>query len=112
QALSLVQQVEDTAPRSPDRVALAQLLHGSGLPSEWLTHGLEALGWLAEDRGLAGLADTDGLAWSLPMHELFECWVEHLVGRWAHGIGGQLTSGRKGQTGFPIHWRRPGTGSL
>ncbi|HEV3258569.1 MAG TPA: hypothetical protein VG013_16955 [Gemmataceae bacterium] len=112
QAQLLVQQVQDIAPRVPDRRALDQLLHDAGLPSEYLLRGLEALGWLAEDRGLAGLAETDGLAWSLRMHELFECWVEHLVGCWAHRIGGQLASGRRGQTVFPIHWRRPAAGSL
>jgi hypothetical protein len=108
----LAEQVHDVSPRTPEPRALRQFFHGTGWQSEWLLRGLEALGWLTEDRGLAGLAETDGLAWSLPMHELFERWVEHLAGHWAQGMGGQLASAHKGQTVFPLRWQPPSAGSL
>ncbi len=82
------------------------------LPSDLLRRGLEALGWLAEERGLAGLSEPDGLAWSLTMHEVFERWLGHLVERWAHRNGDQFASGQMGQTIVPIRWNQLGARSL
>ena len=46
------------------------------------------------------------------MHYVFERWVEHLVGIWSRDIGGQVSSGRAGQTMVPIRWDRPAIQSL
>ena len=73
---------------------------------------MQALEWLVDERGLAGATETDGLAWCLPMHELFERWVEHLVRIWAHGFGGRVRSGRTYETLIPIHWSRSTLQSL
>ena len=73
---------------------------------------MQALGWFVDERGLAGMAQSDGLAWSLPMHELFERWVEHLVRFWARGIGAQVRSGRTYETLVPIRWTRAEARSL
>jgi hypothetical protein len=88
------------------------LLLTNSLPSFALQRGMQALAWLVDERGLAGTAQSDGLAWCLPMHELFERWVEHLVRLWARGIGARVQSGRLHETLVPIRWKRPEARSL
>ena len=112
QAQALIVQVQDTAPRVPDRRTLQQILQGVGLPSDILRNGLQALGWIVDERGLAGEADIDGLAWTLPMHELFERWVGHLISHWAKTIGGDARAGYRGQTNVPISWSRRSVDAL
>ena len=113
QAQALILQVQDTTPRVPDRRTLQQILQGVGLPSCYiLRNGLQALGWIVDERGLAGEADIDGLAWTLPMHELFERWVGHLVSHWAKTIGGDARAGYRGQTNVPIDWSRRSVDAL
>lgn len=108
----LLQELRDTPTKSPSHRALEQLTRGTGISSTVLRDGLEALGWMVDERGLAGLSELDGLAWRLPMYDLFERWVECLVRHWAHEFGGGLTTARDGDARFPIHWERPGAGSL
>src|SRR5437879_2996558 len=50
------------------------------------------------------ISETEHLAWTLPMHELFERWVGHLVSHWAKTIGGDARAGYRGQTNVPISW--------
>lgn len=108
----LLASLRDTAARAPDRSTLDRLMLGSGLPSVVLHHGLEALGWIVDERGLAGQAETDGLAWALPMADLFERWVEHLVRHWAREIGAEVATARTGETTVAIHWPRGTASSL
>lgn len=112
QAQVLVMQVQDTAPRAPDRRTLQQILQGVGLPSDILRHGLQALGWIVDERGLAGEADIDGLAWTLPMYALFERWVGHLVSHWAKSVGGEVRAGYQGQTNVALDWSRRSVDAL
>ena len=112
QAQTIILQVQDTAPCVPDRRALQQILQGVGLPSDTLRNGLQALGWIVDEQGLAGEADIDGLAWTLPMHELFERWVGHLVSHWAKTIGAEARAGSRGQTNVPISWSRRSVDAL
>jgi hypothetical protein len=102
----LISQVQDVAPRAPDRRSLQQILQTVGLPSDTLRNGLQALGWIVDERGLAGETEIDGLAWRLTMYELFERWVGHLVAHWAKAIGGEIRAGYRGQTNVPIDWSR------
>lgn len=111
-AQALLFDLQDTPARAPDHHSLNLLLRSTGLPSEVLSRGLEALGWIADERGLAGRSPSDGLAWALPMHAVFERWVEYVVRAWAGGFGGQVRSGRTHQTSVSIQWHRPGHGSL
>ncbi|HUS93111.1 MAG TPA: hypothetical protein VM695_14730 [Phycisphaerae bacterium] len=48
----------------------------------------------------------------MPMHQLFERWVEHIVRLWAHGFGGQIKSAGRGETTVPIQWSRRGRTSM
>lgn len=108
----MLQNLKDTPSKVPDYRSLDQILHGTGIPSTVLREGLEALGWIVDERGLAGLSETDGLSWRLPMYELFERWVECVGRLWAHTFGGSIKTAKSGDARFPIHWQRPGTGSL
>ncbi len=112
QAEGLLNSLKDTSARAPDRRTLDQLMRGVGLPSAVLQRGLQALGWIVDERGLAGAAETNGLAWALPMHELFERWVEHVACIWAREFGGEVLTGRSDETVVPIEWDRGAHGSL
>lgn len=108
----LLQTLEDVKASVPSRAMLNHFMLTNGPTAESLKLGLQALGWLADERGLAGTAENDGLAWCLPMHELFERWVEHLVRQWAHGFGGNVRTGRTRETLTPIRWERTAMRSL
>ena len=51
------------------------------------SQGIEAIRWILDERGLAGTVETDGLAWRLTMHELFEMWLEQIVRDWGKQFG-------------------------
>jgi hypothetical protein len=108
----LLEQLRDIKSQAPDRRSLDQLTRGLSMPSQVLRAGLEALGWVVDERGLAGQADLDGLAWRLTMHALFERWVEHLARRWAHGFGARVGTAEERTARYPLRWQRPGHGSL
>ncbi|RMF89880.1 MAG: hypothetical protein D6741_17375, partial [Planctomycetota bacterium] len=112
QTESLLLQLSDVRPLAPNKSALNHLLATAGWLTPPLVDGLQALGWLIDERGLAGTAATDGLAWCLPMHELFERWVEHLVRLWAYPFGGHVRSGRTFETLVPIRWSSAAPKSL
>jgi hypothetical protein len=74
--------------------------------------GLQALGWLVDERGLGGGRELDGLAWTLPLDRLWELYVASYVAGVAQISGGQLFVGHKGQTVFPLQWSDPSLRSL
>lgn len=104
--------LRDTRACAPDRRTLDLLLHGFGMPAESFSKGLEALGWIVDERGLAGFSESDGLAWALPMHLLFERWVEYIVRTWASGFGGEVRSGYANETVVPVRWKGPHHSSI
>jgi McrBC 5-methylcytosine restriction system component len=109
---TMLEMLRDIPARTPTRQALELLSFGPGLPSLTLQEGLQALGWIVDERGLAGLAETDGLSWRLSMHEVFERWVEYIVRQWTREFGGTVTTARNGDSRFPILWTRGSTRSL
>jgi hypothetical protein len=112
EAGALIGSLDDVPPRAPDHRTLDRLLLMTGLPSIALRQGLEGLGWILDERGIGGPAQTDGLSWRLPMHSVFEHWVEAIARRWARTFGGRVTSARIGDSRTPLRWERPGAGSL
>jgi hypothetical protein len=82
------------------------------LASRVFRDGLEAIGWTADQRGLAGLADTTGLSWRLDMERFFEAWVEAIAESLARQIGGTLRAGRTEATRVPLDWSPRGHGGL
>ena len=111
-AAELSLKIVDAKEIVPSKAQLDGILLTNNLPSFALQRGMQALAWLVDERGLAGTAQNDGLAWCLPMHELFERWVEHLVRLWRRGIGAQVRSGRVHETLVPIRWKRAESRSL
>ena len=102
----LLDGLEDVAPVRPS----ASLTNVAGtLDSGVLTRGLEALGWVADERGLGGGRELDGMAWTLELDRLWESYVETLLSRECAMSGESILVGRKGQNSFPIMWDRGGS---
>ncbi|MEA3643305.1 MAG: hypothetical protein VBE63_25705 [Lamprobacter sp.] len=55
--------------------------------SAWLTDALQAMGWIAEERGLGGARSLDGLAWDLEADQVWEAWVAAFVRDLAPQLG-------------------------
>lgn len=108
----LLFRVRDVLPLVPRRAELDRLGTANRLLGTALRRGLEALGWVADERGLGGGREMDGLAWTLPLHDLWEHYVEALVRREAALVGGSVRVGRKRETVFPIEWSDPSHRSL
>lgn len=109
---NLLTRVRDVLPLVPRRGDLDRMGTADRLLGAALRRGLEALGWVADERGLGGGREMDGLAWTLPLHELWEHYVEAMVRRGAALVGGSVRVGRKGETVFPIEWSDPSHRSL
>ena len=73
--------------------------------------GLQAIEWTAEERGLAGLSDLEGIPWTMPMNEFFEAFVETVLQLVARRLGAQLKVGRRRETTHPINWSPAFVGS-
>jgi hypothetical protein len=107
---SLIDIVRDVAPRAPLSTTV-QLWRRTTLKSEVLRHGVEAIEWTVEERGLAGLSDLEGIPWAMSMEQFFEAWMETLMLRVVRQIGGILRTGRQRQTVVPLSWDPPYLGS-
>jgi hypothetical protein len=75
--------------------------------SSQLIEGLQAIEWTANDRGLAGLSDLDGIPWTMPMNDFFEAFVETVLATVARRLGAQLKVGRRRETTRAISWSPP-----
>jgi len=74
--------------------------------------GLQAIGWVVDERGLGGGREMDGLAWQLPLDVLWESHVEAVIRSEEAIRGGEVRSGRLRQTLFPLNWSDPSYRSL
>jgi hypothetical protein len=108
----LLQLVRDVLPLAPRRADLTRVTSGDRILGVALRRGLEALGWISEERGLGGGREMDGLAWTLPLNDLWEQYVEAIVRRETALIGGVVRVGRRRETVFPIEWSDPSHRSL
>ena len=106
----LVDQVRDVSPREPLPTAFQVWSRGS-VRTDAFRRGLEAIEWTAEERGLAGLSDLQGLPWAMSMEEFFEAWVETLTSQVSRRIGGVMRNARERQTLVPLNWNPPYLGS-
>lgn len=109
-AESLLSSVARVPPRRPDPSEVESWLRRP-LSTKWLLEGLQAIEWTADERGLAGLSDLEGIPWSLPMELFFEAWVESLMQQVARRIGATLRSGRLRETVSPLTWEPPYPGA-
>lgn len=53
----------------------------------FVADALEAMGWVADERGLGGARALDGLAWDLEVADVWEAWVRHFAGALAPRLG-------------------------
>lgn len=83
----------------------------SPLRSSALIDGIQAIEWTAEERGLAGLSDLEGIPWTMRMDAFFEAWVETVLRSAAIHTGGRLKTGRLRETVAPLAWQPPYLGS-
>lgn len=103
-ANKLIGLLYDVHSRMPRRAEIEGRMGGGSLEHEAIRRGIEALGWVVDERGLGGGRELDGLAWHLPLSELWESFVETIVRREAALVGGDVRCGRKLETVFPIQW--------
>ncbi len=104
QIVLLLQHVIDVPARRPLVSEMEQNLGGGPMISHALREGLRAISWIADERGLGGGRSSDGLAWSLPLEQLWERYVESMVREEATRSGGRVRVGRLGETVVPIGW--------
>jgi hypothetical protein len=62
----------EVGPGAARRPPPSWVLPGS---SAWVAAAIEAMGWVAEERGLGGAKSLDGLAWDLSVDAVWEAWV-------------------------------------
>ncbi|MFN8533192.1 MAG: hypothetical protein U0556_06570 [Dehalococcoidia bacterium] len=99
----LLVSLQDVPAVRPTHSSLARLERANAVQIDTLVAGVQALGWVLDERGLAGTAVLDGLAWRMTMAELFERWCEALARHWAATVGGQVSVGMASQ--FPVRWQ-------
>jgi hypothetical protein len=112
QIVHLLERVVDVPARRPQRGELDRNLGGGPMASPALREGLRAIGWIVDERGLGGGRTSDGLAWSLPLEQMWERYVERVVRNEAAHTGGRVRVGRLGETTVPLAWSDRGHRSL
>lgn len=70
--------------------------------SDWIAEAAQAMGWVADERGLGGARVLDGMSWDLPIDEVWEVWVDNFVAALAPRCG--LTALRRGDTTRRLNW--------
>jgi McrBC 5-methylcytosine restriction system component len=106
----LVGRVNSVAARPPTPALLASWLR-IPVRSGVFHDALQAIEWTLEERGMAGVAELQGLAWRMSMDEFYEAWVETIASDLSLRLGGILKIGRKRETVTPISWEKPYLGS-
>jgi hypothetical protein len=96
--------------REPSPLEFERWIRGP-LQTDAYAHGIQAIEWTAQDRGLAGLSDLQGLPWSMSMEQFFEAWIETVLHTVARRIGGTVKTGRERTTTAPLRWDPPFLGS-
>ncbi len=69
----------------------------------WVANAVEAMGWVAEERGLGGARALDGLSWDLEVANLWEEWVRVFAREFAPRIG--LVSPSHREVRRPLRWK-------
>ena len=96
------------------RASAIEALIGPGesrRPSAWdqpdvvgtVAEARQAMGWIAEERGLGGAKSLDGMSWELAIEQVWEAWVDHFISLLAPHCG--LIPIPAGQTTRSLNWR-------
>ncbi len=107
---SLLAHVQDVSPRQPTPKTIEAWYRGA-MKTDVFREGLQAIEWTVDDRGLAGLADLQGIPWIMSMETFFEAWVETISEKLSRQIGAKLRIGRKQETISPFVWQPSYMGS-
>lgn len=99
----LLNRVRTVPAREPSPIMLANWMKGRLRQPDFLS-GIEAMEWIVDERGLAGLSDLRGLPWRMSMPEFYESWVETVASQVVRHTGGILRVGRRNETVVPISW--------
>jgi hypothetical protein len=105
-ALHLMEQVKHVRSERPRPETLHQILVTNPYLADAIRRGLQAIGWIVEERGLGGTDTSDGLAWSLPLEVLWEHYVESHYRSESRMTGATIRVGRLGETTFAIRWKQ------
>ena len=108
----LLDRLTDVASVYPRPEIFTRMSTGDPLLEHAVRHGLDAIGWVRDERGLGGGQQMDGLAWSLPLDRLWEDYVASLIADEVRVTGGTLRVARRGETVTPLHWSDPTHRSL
>lgn len=111
-AMRLLEQLGNIARVYPRAELIGRMGGGDPLLGQIVRSGLEAIGWVRDERGLGGGRQMDGLAWSLPLERLWEDHVAAKVQERVRQEGGVLRVGRRGETVTPLHWSDPSHRSM
>jgi hypothetical protein len=103
-ARRLLDRVSSVPPVYPRPELITRLSGADPLLEQTVRAGLDAIGWVRDERGLGGGRQMDGLAWSLPLDRLWEDHVAATVNQRVRQEGGVLRLGRRGETLTPLNW--------
>lgn len=70
--------------------------------SGWIADATQAMGWIAEKRGLGGARVLDGMSWDLPIDDVWEAWVDAFIADLAPRCG--FSAIRRGETDRRLNW--------
>ena len=71
--------------------------------SEWVSKALEAMMWVAEERGLGGARSLDGLAWDISVDSVWEAWIASFAASLGPRLG--MTASPFASTRRPLLWQ-------
>jgi hypothetical protein len=106
-AIRLIESLREVTALMPRREDLDRGMARRHVLGETIRRGVEAIAWIRDERGLGGGKERDGLAWTLPLDELWETYVEGVYRREAAAVGAEISVGRLGETVFPLNWSDP-----
>lgn len=109
----LIESLRDVPMLMPRKAELNSMSTNAAVTSAVaMQQGLEAMGWVVDERGLGGGREMDGLAWRLGLPELWESYVEAVIRREAAQVGASVRSARRRETTLPIVWSASGVRSM
>jgi hypothetical protein len=111
-ANKLLERLSDVVRVYPRPELLGRMTSGDPLLQQTVRCGLDAIGWVRDERGLGGGRQMDGLAWALPLNQLWEDHVAAIVKEQVRQQGGVMRSGRRGETVESLHWSNSSHRSL
>lgn len=100
----LLDRLAEVATIYPGPELFTRMVASDPLLDHAVRFGLDAIGWIRDERGLGGGQQMDGLAWTLPLDRLWEDYVSAVVAADVRVRGGALRTSRRGETVTPLRW--------